>query len=112
MSRVDLGHTGAWDQRAGPARAHWSMGRRVRRVGCRPGYIATGVGEGDREVLSQVAFRGEDLAAMELGTVYTNDTDPDVRELAGRSAETSPPMYAAGDELRAGLRGRAWETAS
>ncbi len=51
------------------------------------GYIATGVGEGDREVLSQVAFRGGDLADMTPGTVYSNDTDPDVRELAGRSAE-------------------------
>ncbi len=51
------------------------------------GYIATGVGEGDREVLSQVAFRGGDLADMKPGTVYSNDTDPDVRELAGRSAE-------------------------
>ena len=51
------------------------------------GYIATGVGEGDREVLSQVAFRGGDLADMEPGTVYSNDTDPDVRELVGRSAE-------------------------
>ena len=51
------------------------------------GYIATAVGEGDREVLSQVAFLGRDLAAMEPGTVYTNDTDPDVRELVGRSAE-------------------------
>ena len=51
------------------------------------GYIATAVGEGDREVLSQVAFRGGDLAAMEPGTIYANDTDPDVRELVGRSAE-------------------------
>jgi hypothetical protein len=51
------------------------------------GYVATAAGEGDREVLSQVAFRGGDLPAMEPGTVYTNDTDPDVRELVGRSAE-------------------------
>lgn len=51
------------------------------------GYIATAVGEGDSEVLSQVAFRGGDLADMKPGTVYTNDTDPDVRELVGRSAE-------------------------
>jgi len=51
------------------------------------GYIATAVGEGDREVLSQVTFRGEDFAAMEPGTVYTNDTDPDARELVGRIAE-------------------------
>lgn len=51
------------------------------------GYIATAVGEGDSEVLRQVAFRGGDLADMKPGTVYTNDTDPDVRELVGRSAE-------------------------
>ncbi len=51
------------------------------------GYIATAVGEGDRDVLSQVAFRGEDLADMDPGTVYINDTNPDVRELVGRSAE-------------------------
>ena len=51
------------------------------------GYIATSAGEGDDEVLSQVAFRGVDLADMEPGTVYVNDADPDVRELVGRSAE-------------------------
>ncbi len=51
------------------------------------GYIATAVGEGDREVLSQVAFRGDDLADMEPGTVYINDADPDERELIGQSAE-------------------------
>jgi hypothetical protein len=51
------------------------------------GYIATAAGEGDREVLSQVAFRGGDLATMEPRTVYTNDTDPDVRELVRRSPE-------------------------
>lgn len=56
-------------------------------VGADRGYIATAVGEGDREVLSEVAFRGGDLANMETGTVYTNDTDPDVRELVARSAE-------------------------
>lgn len=51
------------------------------------GYVATAVGEGDREVLSQVAFRGGDLADMEPGTVYINDTGPDVRELVGQSAD-------------------------
>lgn len=51
------------------------------------GYIATAVGEGDRDVLSQVAFGGEDFASMEPGTVYVNDADPDVRELVGLSAE-------------------------
>ena len=51
------------------------------------GYIATAVGEEDREVLSQIAFRGEELADMEPGMVYINDTGPDVRELVGHSAE-------------------------
>ena len=51
------------------------------------GYVATALGEGDREVLSQVSFRGEDFAEMEPGTVYINDTDPDARQLLGRSAE-------------------------
>ncbi len=51
------------------------------------GYIATAVGEEDREVLGQVAFRGGDLASLEPGTVYVNDTDPDASELVGRSAE-------------------------
>ena len=51
------------------------------------GYIATAVGKEDGEVLSQVAFRGGDLAGMEPGMVYTNTTDPDERELVGRSAE-------------------------
>lgn len=51
------------------------------------GYIATAVGAGDRDVLSQVAFRGSDLADLEPGTVYTNDADPDVRELTGRSRQ-------------------------
>lgn len=70
------------------------------------GYIATAVGEGDHEVLSQVAFRSGDLADMEPGTVYINDTDPDVRELVGRSTEDfTLSMCAAGDERRAGPRG-------
>jgi hypothetical protein len=51
------------------------------------GYIATAVGGGDRAVPSQMTFRGEDFAAMKPGTGYTNDTDPDARELVGRSAE-------------------------
>jgi hypothetical protein len=51
------------------------------------GYIATAVGQGAREVLSQVAFHGGDLGDMELGTVYSNDAEPEVRELFGRSAE-------------------------
>jgi hypothetical protein len=61
-------------------------GEAVAVVGDR-GYIATAVGEGDSEVLSQVAFRGVDLVEMEPGTVYRNDTDPDERELIGSSAE-------------------------
>ena len=40
-----------------------------------------------RQVLSQVSFRGGDLADMKPGTVYVNDTDPDVRTLIGSSAE-------------------------
>ncbi len=51
------------------------------------GYVASAAGEGDREVLSQVAFRGGDLAGLEPGTVYTNDPDPDERALIGRSAQ-------------------------
>jgi hypothetical protein len=67
-----------------PARP-WA-GTIVGTVGDR-GYIATAVGAGDREVLSQVAFRGADLAGMQPGRVYTNDADPEVTELNGRSAE-------------------------
>jgi hypothetical protein len=51
------------------------------------GYMATAVGEGDREVLSQVAFRGVDFAAMAPGTVNINDYDLHVRELVGLIAE-------------------------
>lgn len=51
------------------------------------GYIVTAVGEGESEVLTQVTFRGVDLAGMEPGTVYRSDADPDVRELVGSSAE-------------------------
>ncbi|GGK67779.1 hypothetical protein [Ornithinimicrobium pekingense] len=51
------------------------------------GYIATGQGQGETDVLSQVAFRGSDLAAMEAGTVYRNDMDPDVTTLVARSPE-------------------------
>lgn len=50
------------------------------------GYVATAVGEGDHEVLSQVAFRASDLIDMRPRRVYVNHTDPDVRELVGRSA--------------------------
>jgi hypothetical protein len=38
-------------------------------------------------VFSEVAFRGGDLADLEPGTVYTNDTDPDGRELVGGSVD-------------------------
>lgn len=51
------------------------------------GYLASATGEGDAEVLSQVAFRGEDFAEMEPGTVYANSPDPDASALVGRSAE-------------------------
>ena len=53
------------------------------------GSIATAVGEGGREVLSQVAFRSGDLAVMEPGTVYTNDSDPDVRVMISANSVAS-----------------------
>ena len=49
------------------------------------GYIAGGMGEGDKQVLTQVAFRGSDLAQMEPGTVYRNDPDPDNTNLVART---------------------------
>ena len=70
------------------------------------GYIATAVGEGDREVLSQVAFRGEDLVDMEPGTVYINDTNPDVRELVGRNAEDFTADVCSRGQLRADPPGK------
>lgn len=51
------------------------------------GYIASAVGEGDSEVLTQVAFRGMDLLEMRPGAVYRNAADPDEKELVGGSAE-------------------------
>lgn len=39
------------------------------------GFIAGGQGESDTEVLTQVSFRGSDLAAMDPGLVYRNDPD-------------------------------------
>lgn len=65
--------------------APW-VGEAVAVVGDR-GYIVTAAGQGDREVLGQVAFRGVNLAVMEPATVYTNGADPDNGELVGRSAE-------------------------
>lgn len=70
------------------------------------GYIATAVGEGDREVLSQVAFRSEDLVDMEPGTVYINDTNPDVRELVGRNAEDFTADVCSRGQLRADPPGK------
>ena len=49
------------------------------------GFVATGAGEGDEEVLSQVAFTGADLADMEPGTVYRSAADPDDRALISAS---------------------------
>lgn len=49
------------------------------------GYVATGGGEGEGEVLSQVAFHGSDLAGMDPDSVYANDPDPDVRILVARA---------------------------
>lgn len=51
------------------------------------GYIASARGQGGDEVLTQVAFRASDLSAMEPGTVYRNDPDPDVTTLVARSSE-------------------------
>lgn len=36
------------------------------------GYIASAAGEGDADVLTQVAFRGGDIAGLEQEMVYTN----------------------------------------
>jgi hypothetical protein len=41
------------------------------------GYVAGGAGADDRQVLTQVAFSGSQLAGMEPGTVYRNEPDPD-----------------------------------
>jgi hypothetical protein len=51
------------------------------------GYIASGAGEGDAEVLSQVAFRGADLAELDPAMVYSNDPDPDAVGLVERTPE-------------------------
>lgn len=45
------------------------------------GYIAGGQGEGDKQVLTQVAFSGAQLAEMEPGTVYRNHPNPEVTAL-------------------------------
>ena len=62
---------------------------RARPSRCWPtgGYIATAVGQGEREVLSQVAFHGDDVDDLEPGTVYTKDTDPEGQELIRRCAK-------------------------
>ena len=49
------------------------------------GYIAGGQGEGERQVLTQVAFRGAHLAEMEPGKVYRNSPDPDITSLVART---------------------------
>lgn len=49
------------------------------------GYIVDGIGEGDGGVLSQVYFRGRDIASMDPGMVYTNNAQG--YDLVGRSAE-------------------------
>ena len=51
------------------------------------GFVATGAGQGDEEVLSQVAFTGADLATMEPGAVYRSAADPDDRTLISGSLE-------------------------
>ena len=45
------------------------------------GYIAGGQGEGDKQVLSQVAFSGAQLTEMLPGTIYRNDPDHGVTAL-------------------------------
>jgi hypothetical protein len=49
------------------------------------GYIAGGQGEGDQQVLTQLAFSGSDLAGMEPAMVYRNHPDPDVTTLVART---------------------------
>ena len=50
------------------------------------GYVAGGQGEGDKQVLTQVAFNAADLPGLAPGTVYRNGVDPDVTTLVARSA--------------------------
>lgn len=50
-------------------------------------YVATGAGVGDKDVLSQVAFKGFDLAELDPAMVYSNDADPDVTTLVARTPE-------------------------
>jgi hypothetical protein len=45
------------------------------------GYVAGGKGEGNKQVLTQVAFRGSQFAEMESGTIYRNDHNLDVTRL-------------------------------
>lgn len=61
------------------------------------GYIAGGVGEDDKQVLTQVAFSGAQLAEMDPDMVYRNDPDPDVTSLVARTpAEFSGEVCARG----------------
>lgn len=50
------------------------------------GYVADGAGTGKKDVLTQVAFRADDLAGFDPGTVYINDVDPDSTSMLALSA--------------------------
>lgn len=49
------------------------------------GYIAGAQGDGDKQVLTQVAFTGTQLAEMKPGMVYRNDPNPGVTTLVART---------------------------
>ncbi len=49
------------------------------------GYVAGAEGDGDKQVLTQLSFRGSQLAEMEPGTVYRNGPDPDDATLMART---------------------------
>lgn len=49
------------------------------------GFIAGGQGEGDKQVLTQVAFSGAQLAEMEPGTIYRNHPNPEVTALVAHT---------------------------
>lgn len=51
------------------------------------GYIADAAGEGDDDVLTQVAFRGGDIAGLQQGMVYTNAAGLEDFGLRGRNPE-------------------------
>ncbi len=62
------------------------------------GYVATALGEGDREVLSQVSFGGEDFPRWSLGRSTSTTRILTRGSSSGAALRTSPPTCAAGDE--------------